>query len=290
MLMQDLLLEAVWEMSLSLQGSVWPPAVSLAPWWERSLRNWGLLLSQRPGLSSLPSPNPSVLWLPQAPSLRFSPFLVLAASLLPVPLLLRRFLGTHPALGPPAPWIAQPYPARQLDDGDCHSYSLCLPCLSPVPMPACPRLLPGGCCPARSLWAASASSCFLQALFSPPPWPRSGWPEFPTARSVLPARWREAAGARSQEAAFARGAGAAAGPEPEPSPRSTAAAKIHRFVLSFLVLVRKKGARSVLMWGVGSSERPTLCLLGGWCPCFAWSLGAPASCGGGGARQRWWEY
>lgn len=53
--MQDLLLEAVWEMSLSPQGGVWLPAVSLAPWWEHSRGRRGLLLpSHLSGLSSAP--------------------------------------------------------------------------------------------------------------------------------------------------------------------------------------------------------------------------------------------
>lgn len=174
----------------------------------------------------------------------FSPFLILAASLLPVPLPLRGSLGTHAALGPPAPWVAQPFLAPQLETGDCQKHSPRLPCLSPRPqarVPPAEGLVPGPHPLSRACRLPLSPGAFLAASVAQirMPWIPRGL--------VLPAGWREAAGARSQEAAFARGASAAAAPEP--SPRSPAAAKIHRVVLSFLTLVRKKGARSVLIWG-----------------------------------------
>lgn len=85
MLRHDLLPEAAWEMSLSLQGGVWPPAASLAvvgalPGMARTS-----IPSPWPFLSfSLPSachhhPRTSALWLPQAFRPCFLHFLILAA-------------------------------------------------------------------------------------------------------------------------------------------------------------------------------------------------------------------
>lgn len=145
MLRHDLLPEAAWEMSPSLQGGVWPPAALLAvvgalPGMARTS-----IPSPWPFLSfSLPSachhhPRTSALWLPQAFRPCFLHFLILAAPLLPVPPLLQGCLGTHPALGPHVPGRAQPFLALQRGAGHCPNSSLHLLCLSPIPCLHAPR-------------------------------------------------------------------------------------------------------------------------------------------------------
>lgn len=127
-----------------------------------------------------------------------------------------------------------------MEAGDCQRVSLRLPCLPPIPTLACPPPptqgpVPGPQPPTRirllllspgALLAASVAQIRSDGLNSLGP--------------RLPAGWREAGMARGQEAAFARGDNAATAP---PAPAGPPQPKIHRFVLSFLVLVREKGAQ-----------------------------------------------
>lgn len=132
-------------------------------------------------MSSLP-PNPSVLWLPQALNLRFFPFLILAAPLLLVPASSEGIPWETSCTWPPVPWVAQSFPAPQLETGDCQKYPLCCPAFL-VPTPTC---LPAATWPP----ASGLHLCIIPVPSLPLAWPRFRWPEFPATRCFLPAGTR----------------------------------------------------------------------------------------------------
>lgn len=264
--MQDLLLEAVWEMSLSLQGGVWLPAVSLAPWWEHSRGRRGLLLpSHLSGLSSAP---PACHRRPQTPlssGLLMLWLFPVSSSLLPVPLPLRGSLRGHtrPALGPPCPGLPQPFPAPQMEAGDCQHVSLRLPCLPPIPTPACPPPptqgpVPGPQPPTRIRLLLLSPGAFLAASVA-----QICSDGLNSLGPRLPAGWREAGVARGQEAAYPGEMMRPRPPQPQPAPSSPKSTDS-----SFLswCWLGKKGHGGCWVEGVGSSGMLTLCWPGGWPP------------------------